>query len=127
MAKGLGKITAIIVLPIEYNADEGGRRRPIEDEKYVETADDIAKEFGGGTFFRFPKGQAQGFWWGKGILFRDELAAVEVDVPDTATSREWLRKYVKEILLRRFEQEAIYIKFVGPIEQMIVIREVIRE
>ena len=29
--------------------------------------------------------------------------------------------------MARFEQEAIYIKFVGPIEQMIVEKEVIRK
>ena len=34
--------------------------------------------------------------------------------------------YAKDVLLERFQQEAIYIKFVGPIEQMIVIKEEIR-
>lgn len=47
---------------------------------------------------------------------------VGVDAPDSGASREWLRRYVKDVLMERFQQEAIYIKFVGPIEQMIVIQ-----
>jgi hypothetical protein len=98
----------------------------VEDEKFMTTAEEIAREFGGGTIFRFPEGRAEGFWWGKGILFQDDLAVVEVDVPDTGASREWLRRYARDVLMDRFQQEAIYIKFVGPVEQMIVIKEEVR-
>lgn len=120
------KICALILLPVTYNPDAKGRRRPVEDAKFMMTADEIARKFGGGTIFRFQRGSAEGFWWQKGVLFQDDLAVVEVDVPDSGASREWLRRYAKDVLLERFQQEAIYIKFVGPIEQMIVIREEIR-
>lgn len=120
------KICALILLPVTYNPDAQGRRMPVEDAKFVTTADEIAREFGGGTIFRFQEGSAEGFWWEKGVLFQDDLAVVEVDIPDSGDSREWIRKYSKDVLMERFQQEAIYIKFVGPIEQMIVIKEEIR-
>jgi hypothetical protein len=50
-----------------------------------------------------------------------------VDVPDTAQSRTWLRAFAKKVLMRRFEQKAIYIKLVGPIEQIIVDEEQVNE
>ncbi len=126
MAHGQKLICALIRLPMEYNADARGDRRRVEDEKFIQTAEEIAARFGGGTLFRLEKGNPKGFWWGQGVLYDDDLAAVEVDVPDTVESRAWLRDYAKRVLMKRFEQEAIYIKLIGPIEQMIVEKEVIR-
>ncbi len=48
------------------------------------------------------------------------LALVEVDVPDTPESRQRLREYARDVMLPRFRQKAIYLKFVGPVEQLIV-------
>ncbi len=126
MAQGQRLICALIRLPMEYNADEQGVRRRIEDVKFIQTAEEIAARFGGGTLFRWDKGNPVGFWWGQGVLYDDELAAIEVDVPDTVESRAWLRDYAKRVLMGRFEQEAIYIKLIGPIEQMIVEKDDIR-
>ena len=69
----------------------------------------------------------EGFWWDKGILYSDVHAVLEVDVPDTALIRTWLRAYAKKVLMKRFEQKAIYIKLVGPIEQIIVDEETVSE
>lgn len=43
---------------------------------------------------------------------------LEVDVPDTLKCREWLKSYAKNILLPRFQQDAIYIKLVKPTETL---------
>jgi len=51
------------------------------------------------------------------------LALIEVDVPDTEGSREWLRTYARDVLRERFRQKAICLKFVGPVEQLIVSEE----
>jgi len=51
------------------------------------------------------------------------LALIEVDVADTAESREWLRAYARDTLRERFRQKAIYLKFVGPVEHLIVSEE----
>jgi hypothetical protein len=57
---------------------------------------------------------------GSSIVDRDVLALIEVDVPDTTESREWLRAYARDVLRERFQQKAIYLKFVGPVEHLIV-------
>ena len=127
MPDARGKVCALVVLPIEYNPDEQGNRKPVEDEKLKVSAEEISKEFDGAALYRFEKGQARGFWWDKGILFKDELAVVEAIAPDSSESREWIRRYARDVLRPRFDQKAICIKFVGPIELMIVIKEEIRE
>ena len=76
MARRRGLICAIIRLPLEYNADRHGMRGPVEEAKYVETAKEIATRFGGGTLFRWEQGKPTGFWWGKGVLYDDDLAAM---------------------------------------------------
>ncbi len=61
--------------------------------------------------------------WNEGIVDRDVLALIEVDVPDTAESRQWLRAYARDVLRERFRQKAVYLKFVGPVDQLIVSEE----
>lgn len=48
---------------------------------------------------------------------------LEVDIPDTSKARTELTSYVRAWLLSRFGQEAIYIKFVRPVERMLVTAE----
>jgi hypothetical protein len=116
-----GVVTVLIHLPVFYNPDQRGRRRRVEDEKFVLTAEEVAVQFhGGGTLHVFPGGEARGFWWNKGIVDRDVLALLEVDVPDTVESRRWLLKYARDVLIRRFRQEAIYMKFIRPVEDLLV-------
>jgi hypothetical protein len=118
-----GWITVLLRLPVFYNPDAAGRRAPVEDDKFLDTADELTRRFGGGTLFVFRHDAPRGFWWDEGIIDRDVLASVEVDVPDTTESREWLRAYARDTLRRRFRQRAIYLKFVGPVEQLIVSEE----
>ena len=55
------------------------------------------------------------------------LALIELDVADTTESREWLRVYARDVLRERFQQKALYLKFVGPIEHLILSEEEIRD
>ena len=121
-----GWVTVLFRLPMFYNPD-AGRRAPVEDEKFLETADELARRFGGGTLFVFRHDPPRGFWWEEGIVDRDVLALIEVDVPDTTESREWLRAYTRGVLRGRFRQKAIYLKFVGPVEHLIVSEEEISD
>jgi len=118
-----GWITVLLRLPLFYNPDTSGHREPVEDVKFLETAEEVARQFGGGTLFVFRHDPPRGFWWDEGFVDRDVLALVEVDVPDTTDAREWLRAYAREILRDRFRQKAIYLKFVGPVEHLIVSEE----
>ncbi len=61
-----------------------------------------------------------GFWWNQGVVETDVLAILEVDLEDTEENRRRLESYAKEVLLSRFQQKAIYIKFVVPVERMLV-------
>lgn len=118
-----GWVTVLLRLPLFYNPDATGARAPVEEEKFLETADDLARQFGGGTLFMFRSDAPRGFWWDRGIMDQDALALIEVDVPDTDASRAWLRAYAREVLLGRFQQKAIYLKFVRSVEQLIISEE----
>ena len=72
---------------------------------------------------RFRENPPQGFWWDRGIIDRDTLALLEVDVADTPENRAWLKAYAREVLRERFQQKAIYLKFVGPVERLTVTEE----
>ena len=122
-----GVVTVLIHLPIFYNPDRRWRRRPIEDEKFCFTAEEVAEQFHGGVLHVFPGGEARGFWWNKGIVDRDVLALLEVDVPDTGESRRWLRRYAQDVLIKRFRQKAIYMKFIRPVEDLLVSEVIVSE
>ena len=83
-----GWITVLFRLPVFYNPDAAGYRAPVEDEKFLDTADELARRFGGGTLFIFRHDAPRGFWWDQGVVDRDVLALIEVDVPDTREARE---------------------------------------
>ena len=86
-----GWIAVLLRLPVLYNADATGHRASVKDEKFLETADDLVRRFGGGTLFVFRHDPPRGFWWDQGVVDRDVLALIEVDIPNTTASREWLR------------------------------------
>ena len=123
----VGWVTVLLRFPLFYNPDPTGGRVSIEDVKYLETANELAQQFGGGTLFVFRQDPPRGFWWDQGIVDRDTLALLEIDVPDTVASRTWLRTYARDVLGPRFQQKAIYLKFVRPVEQLIVSEEEVRD
>ncbi len=49
----------------------------------------------------------------------------EIDVPDTPAVLARLKAYARRVLLKRFDQKAIYMKVVRPIEQILVTREIV--
>lgn len=101
MPQSARHVVALLILPQAYNPDEQGRRLAVEDEK-------------------FTAAPPQGYWWDRGFLHQDELVAIEVDIPDARAARSWLRRYAREALLRRFKQEAIYIRLIGPVQVVLV-------
>lgn len=109
-------VTVLVPLPLSYNPDARGRRRGIEERKFQQTMEEIAKRFGGGILWRFKNDPPNGYWWSRGYLSLDVLVVVEVDIPNTAEARAWFEWYAETVLLKRFRQKAIYLKFVGPVE-----------
>ena len=116
-------VTVLLRLPLFYNPDTQAGRELVEDERLIRTAEEIAQQFGGGTLFMFRQEDPRGFWWDQGVVDRGTLALLEVDVPDTAEARDWLRGYARGVLLKRFRQKAIYLKFIGPVETLLVTDE----
>jgi len=112
--------TVLIPLPLYYNPDQEGTRKPVEQKIFVKTAKEIIAKFQGGTLHIQSGGSAKGFWWDKGVIHTDVLALMEVDFPDTRANRAWFHSYAKNVLLGRFRQKAIYLKFVGPVETSVV-------
>jgi hypothetical protein len=88
-----------------YNPNAAGHRASVEDEKFLDTANELAVRFGGGALFVFRHDPPQGFWWDEGIVDRDVLALIEVDAPDTTESRGWLRIYARDVLRERFRRK----------------------
>lgn len=109
-------LVALVVLPERYNPDERGGRRQIEDEKFEWTMHEVAARFGGGVLWRVRERPPKGFWWDRGVLHQDETSVLEVDIPNEVAARNWIAQYARDTLIPRFEQEAMYIRFVGPIE-----------
>jgi len=110
-------VTALVVLPLFYNPDELGQRRPVEREKFNKTLREVGRKFGGGAFHGYPQ---IGIWASHGIIYEEEVGVLEVDIPDTEQDRTRLVEYAKRVLLQRFDQEAIYIKFVPFVEVRVV-------
>ena len=75
-------LTVLLRLPLFYNPDAAGHRNPIEDDKFLDTADELARRFGGGTLFMFRNDRPQGFWWDEGIVDNDQLIVSEEEVGD---------------------------------------------
>lgn len=118
-----GLVTVLLRLPLFYNPNDQSERESVENEKFTRTAEEIAQQFGGGTLFVFRQEEPRGFWWDRGVVDRDTLALLEVDAPDTEDTRQWFRAYARDVLLKRFRQKAIYLKFIGPVETLLVTDE----
>ena len=119
------QITVLILLPLLYNPDGRGVHEPIEDGLFIKTALEISAQFTGRILHKYDDGSQRGFWWSKGILSQDEVCAFEVDVLDNDENRGWLKSYAKSVLLKRFRQDAIYLRFIGPVETLEVTHETI--
>lgn len=117
-------ITVLIPLPLEYNPDKFGRRKPVEDAKFERTANEVEKHFqAGGAIWKSRRGETMtGFWWNKGVVDVDTNALLELDMPDTTENRHWILRYAEKVLLKRFKQEAIYVRFVSGTESYLIHR-----
>jgi heptaprenylglyceryl phosphate synthase len=48
MSPTAGLVTVLLRLPLFYKPDASGQREPVENEKFMRTAEEIAQRFGGG-------------------------------------------------------------------------------
>ena len=74
-----------VLLPLQFN---DGRQVP--PEWLAEAVLEIVDHFGAASY---ETQRVEGHWRHGGVLYRDDLVKIVVDVPDTAPNRRWMRDY----------------------------------
>jgi hypothetical protein len=74
-----------VLLPHRFN--DG---RPVPNALLAEAANEIVDQFQAASF---EKMKVEGRWRSGEKLYRDVLAKVFVDVPDTLQNRQWMKKF----------------------------------
>ena len=88
-----------VLLPVRFNDGTD-----VPEELLGEALNEIVAQFNAVTFY---KEAVEGHWRHDETLFRDDLALVVVDVPDTAKNRGWMKAY-KARWKQRLEQLEIW-------------------
>ena len=76
-----------ILLPLQFN--DG---REIPPEFLAEAVLEIVEKFDAASY---ETQKVEGHWRYQGVLFRDNLVKIVVDVSDTTENREWMREFKK--------------------------------
>jgi hypothetical protein len=84
-----------VLLPLRFN--DG---RDVPAEWIADAVLEIVDHFGAASY---ETQKVEGHWRHSGILYRDDLVRVVVDVPDSTRNRQWMRQF-KERWKVRLEQ-----------------------
>jgi hypothetical protein len=74
-----------VLLPLQFN---DGREVP--PEQLAEAVLEVVDRFGAASY---ETQRVEGHWRQAGVLYRDNLVRLVVDVPDTEENRNWMREY----------------------------------
>jgi hypothetical protein len=74
-----------VLLPLQFN--DG---RDVQSEWLAEAVLEVVDHFGAASY---ETQRVEGHWRQEGILYRDNLVRLVVDVPDTNENREWMRGF----------------------------------
>jgi len=74
-----------VLLPLRFN--DG---RDVPAEWLAEAVLEIVDNFGAASY---ETQKVEGHWRHGGVLYRDDLVRVVVDVPDSAKNRQWIRAF----------------------------------
>jgi hypothetical protein len=89
-----------VLLPLRFN--DG---RSIPAEWVAEAVLEIVDHFGAASY---ETQKVEGHWRHGGILYRDDLVRVVVDVPDSARNRQWMKQF-KDRWKVRLEQLELWV------------------
>jgi DeoR/GlpR family transcriptional regulator of sugar metabolism len=105
----LSQLKIEILLPLYYNKNKYGIRKEIEDEKYIETFDELFLQFGGYTVNR---DIMDGEWFNSETKQRvpDQTRSVWIVCDDTRENVDFIT-HLKEILMERFQQDEVFILY----------------
>jgi hypothetical protein len=93
-----------VLLPLQFN---DGREVPAE--WLAEAVLEIVDHFGAASY---ETQKVEGHWRHGGVLYRDNLVRVVVDVPDLAKHREWMKEF-KSRWKARLEQLELWMVSYG--------------
>jgi hypothetical protein len=74
-----------VLLPLQFN--DG---RPVPPEWLAKAVLEIASHFGAASY---ETQKVEGHWRHGGVLYRDDLVRIVVDVPDSAKNRQWMKQF----------------------------------
>jgi hypothetical protein len=74
-----------VLLPLRFN--DG---RDVPAEWIADAVLEIVDHFGAASY---ETQKVEGHWRHSGILYRDDLVRVVVDVPDSTRNRQWMRQF----------------------------------
>lgn len=74
-----------VMLPLQFN--DG---KPVGEELIGEAVEEIADHFGAATL---ETQRIEGRWRHGGVLYRDNLMRIVVDLPDTAKNHKWMKQF----------------------------------
>lgn len=104
--------TVLVLLPTKYNPDEKGERQQVPIGDVQKTAVEILEKLGLlSTVDPLPK---VGLWKRLGIIdevVKDVNVTLELDKVSVAKKGK-LIKYCRDVLLERFQQDAIHMRFI---------------
>ncbi|HEX6186106.1 MAG TPA: hypothetical protein VFZ44_19610 [Pyrinomonadaceae bacterium] len=89
-----------VLLPLQFN---DGREIPAE--WLAEAVLEVVAHFGAASY---ETQKVEGHWRHGGVLYRDNLVRVIVDVPDSVKNRQWMRTF-KSRWRERLEQVELWV------------------
>jgi len=89
-----------VLLPLQFN--DG---RPVPPEWIADAVLEIVEQFGAASY---ETQKVEGHWRQGGILYRDDLVRIVVDVPDSAKHRTWMKLF-KQRWKGRLEQLELWL------------------
>jgi len=84
-----------VLLPLQFN-----NGRDVPAEWLAEAVLEIVEQFGAASY---ETQRIEGHWRGGGVIYRDNLVRIVIDVPDTPKNRRWMKAF-KERWKERLEQ-----------------------
>jgi len=76
-----------VLLPLAFN--DG---RPVPQDWLAEAVLEVVEHFGAASY---ETQRVEGHWRRADILYRDDLARLVVDVPDSLANRRWMKQFKK--------------------------------
>jgi len=97
-----------VLLPVRFN-----NGNDVPEELLGEAVNEMVQQFNAVTFY---KEAVEGRWFHDQTLYRDDLALLVIDVPDTLKNRRWMKAYKARWKERLQQLELWMVSYVIDIE-----------